>query len=308
MSRVEPDAPDAPRAPWSLAPPPPGRRIELPGRGTTFVREVPGPPGAPAVLLLHGWMASGGLNWFRAFDALGTRFRVVAPDHRGHARGLRADGCFRLADCADDVAALVGALGIRSAVAVGYSMGGPVAQLLWRRHPHLVDGLVLCATAHGFVADGLPRTLFGAGVAAATGAARAGGRVARVPAALGRSLLPRPARRPSLLPAWAAAELGRHHWPTLVEAAHALTGYSAEPWIRTVDVPTAVMVTTRDRLLPAGAQAATARALPGASVHLLDRGHGACVSPDFGARVLVACEDVVERIAPGTARATRVAS
>ena len=41
----------------------------------------------------------------------------------------------RLADCADDVAALVDELGVTKVIAAGYSMGGPVAQLLWRRHP-----------------------------------------------------------------------------------------------------------------------------------------------------------------------------
>ena len=82
-----------------------GERIELPGRGTTFVRHVEGPPGAPTVLLLHGWIASGGLNWFNAFGPLSERFSVVAPDLRGHGRGLRTRRRFRLADCADDVAA-----------------------------------------------------------------------------------------------------------------------------------------------------------------------------------------------------------
>ena len=48
-----------------LGPPVPrGRRVALHGRGTVFVREVAGPPGAPTIVLLHGWMASGGLNWF----------------------------------------------------------------------------------------------------------------------------------------------------------------------------------------------------------------------------------------------------
>ena len=42
-------------------------------------------------------------------------------------------------------------LGIESAIVVGYSMGGPVAQLLWHRHPKKVDGLVLSATSHSFV-------------------------------------------------------------------------------------------------------------------------------------------------------------
>src|SRR5262249_37449993 len=54
---------------------------------------------------------------------------------------------FRLEDCADDVAALAQVLGIGRFIAVGYSMGGMVAQLLYRRHPSLLSGLVLCATA-----------------------------------------------------------------------------------------------------------------------------------------------------------------
>src|SRR5882724_7638081 len=100
-----------------------GRRVELPGRGTTFFREVAGPPGAPTVLLLHGLIASGGLNWFQAFGPLGKHFRVVAIDHRGHGRGMRSWRRFRLADCADDAAALLDVLGIEHAIAVGYSMG-----------------------------------------------------------------------------------------------------------------------------------------------------------------------------------------
>src|SRR5688572_10610877 len=104
-----------------------GRRVELDGRGTMFVREVDGPAGAPTLLLLHGWLASGGLNWFQAFPALSEHFRVVAPDMRGHARGIRSRRRFRLADCADDAAALIEHLGTGPVVAVGYSLGGAVA-------------------------------------------------------------------------------------------------------------------------------------------------------------------------------------
>ena len=64
--QIEPELVDAPGGP----PIPLGRRVELPGRGTTFIREVEGPPGAPTVLLLHGLMASGGLNWYQAFEPL----------------------------------------------------------------------------------------------------------------------------------------------------------------------------------------------------------------------------------------------
>ena len=172
-----------PRPPLPL-----GTRVPLAGRGTTFVREVPGPPGAPTLVLLHGLLASGGLNWFRAFEALGSEFRVLAPDLRGHARGLRSRGRFRLQDCADDLAALLAALGVGPVVVVGYSMGGPIAQLLWRRHPERVSGLVLCATA--------PRLVFGpvngrpvdAMLGTLAGAARVGGWLAHVPSVPLRSL------------------------------------------------------------------------------------------------------------------------
>ena len=125
---------------------PPGRFVELPARGRTFVRECGEPEGAPVVVLLHGWTATAALNWYPSFAPLANNFRVIALDHRGHGRGLRSRAAFRLEDCADDVAALLGAIGVERCVAVGYSMGGSIAQLLWQRHPNVVDGLVLCAT------------------------------------------------------------------------------------------------------------------------------------------------------------------
>ena len=48
-------------------PPPKGHHANLPGRGAIFVRTQRGPEEAPTVVLLHGWIASAGLNWFQAF-------------------------------------------------------------------------------------------------------------------------------------------------------------------------------------------------------------------------------------------------
>src|SRR5688500_434377 len=90
----------------SVAKVPPGRRVLLPGRGTTFVRELPGPPGAATVMLLHGWTATADLNWLPSYGPLSQHFHVIALDHRGHGRGIRSNRAFRLADCADDAVAL----------------------------------------------------------------------------------------------------------------------------------------------------------------------------------------------------------
>ena len=160
---------------------PRGRRVVLPGRGTTVIRDVAGPPGAPTVVLLHGLGATASINWPGAFDELAPWFRVVALDQAGHGRGVRSRWPFRLEDCADDVVRLADVLGIERVITVGYSMGGPVALFARRRHPARVSGLVLCATAARFAdSDARPSALEGA-LAASLPVDAAGGAPRREP-------------------------------------------------------------------------------------------------------------------------------
>jgi pimeloyl-ACP methyl ester carboxylesterase len=275
-----------------------GQRIPLRGRGTTFVREVAGPPGAPTILLLHGWIASGGLNWFTAFDALGADYRVLALDQRGHGRGIRTRKRFTLADCADDAAVLIEQLDIGPVIAVGYSLGGPVAQLLWRRHPDLVDGLVLCATSHHLMPGFREQMIFGSVMAAAAGSSRLGYLAARAPIKRMRQWLPRttPAR-PETMREWAGAEMRRHDPRHLLEAGWAMSSYHAK-WIDKVDVPTAVLVTTKDKAVNPFAQLAMALRIPEASIHRIEDGHVVCSKPSFAPALSAAVADVVARAYP----------
>lgn len=275
-----------------------GQRIELPGRGTTFVRCVQGPPGAPTVVLLHGWIASGGLNWFTTFGPLSERFTVVAPDLRGHGRGIRSRRRFRLSDCADDVASLIDHLGTGPVIAVGYSMGGPVAQLLWRRHPEVVAGLVFCATSDRFVVGARERLIFGTMMASAAGTTRTGQWLTRRPAPPARlaTIDTAAAARPSNLRAWAAGEMRRHDLVKLMEAGQAIGSYSARRWIGEIDVPTTVLVTTRDRAVRPEAQLRLANAITGAEVHEIDDGHVVCAKREFGPALVRAVQSVVDRL------------
>jgi len=267
----------------------PGRALELPRRGTTFIREMPGPSGAPTLLLLHGWVATGGLNWFQTFDALGEHFRVIAPDLRGHGHGLRSRRVFRLADCADDCAATLVELGTGPVIAVGYSMGGPVAQLFWKRHRDLVSGLVLCATSAGFIPSRRARLPYQSAMLAAVGAARVASLSRVIPALPGFGI------RSQRLPAWIADEMRRHDWRTIVEAGHSLSTYHAGRWLGEIDVPTAVVCTTRDRGVRPELQLALADAIPGATVHPIDDGHLACAQRSFAPVLLHACDSVARR-------------
>lgn len=273
-----------------------GRRVDLPGRGTTFVREVPGPPGAPTVVLLHGLTASGGLNWFQAFGPLGDRYRVLAIDHRGHGRGLRTRRRFTLASCADDVAALMDVEGIASAIVVGYSMGGPIAQLLWRRHPDRVDGLVLCATSDRFVPGRREQLVFVTAMGAVAGTTRVGDLVTRVPVGWVQRQVPTGVRaRPDSFRRWARAEMRRHDWRMVAEAAGSLGTYDASRWIGQVDVPTAVLVTTDDRAVAPTDQARLALRIPTATLHKVADGHMVCARPLFGPVLVDAVDDVARR-------------
>lgn len=256
---------DSPSAWWA------DREIELAGRGRTLVRVVEGPANAPTVMLLHGLAATGPLNWFSALPALAERFRVIVVDHRGHGRGIRTRH-FRLVDCADDAVAVAEQLGVQSFIAVGYSMGGPIAKLCWSRHRTRVRGLVLCATANHFVRP----EVRGAATAFLPGVVLAarwlpGPFMAAILDGMMRGVPPGP-RRDRV-----REEMGRSDAATVLQAARAVARFSSRDWATGIDVPTAVVVTTQDNLVPPRRQYRLAQSIPGARVFEVAGNHLACV-------------------------------
>jgi 3-oxoadipate enol-lactonase len=246
------------------------RVLDLPGRGGVVVEDAPGPPDAPTLVLLHGVALTAELNWGGIVEHLRAGYRVVMFDLRGHGRGVRTSN-FRLEDCADDVAAVAAELGIDRLIAVGYSMGGLVAQLLWRRHPGLVSGLVLCSTARNVSGSPWERT-----AALTLPFVVAGAAWMPIPHALradlvGAALLDReidPAAR-----RWALSQMRRTALIDALAAVQAVAVFSSHTWIATVDVPSAVVVTRHDRVVPPRRQHKLARALPGSKVVEIDGGH-----------------------------------
>src|SRR5918992_1129146 len=257
------------RSPRAL-PPVRTRLLDLPGRGRTVVEDAPGPPGAPTLVLLHGVALTAQLNWGGIVEPLRANYRVVMLDLRGHGNGVRTSD-FRLEDCADDIAAAAAKLGIDRLIAVGYSMGGLVAQLLWRRHPELVSGLVLCSTARNVsgspwertTALTLPFLLAGAAWMPALHVLRAD--------VVGAALLDSgitPADRQ-----WALSQMRRTSLIDALAAVRSVAVFTSHTWIGSVDVPSAVVVTRHDRVVHAHRQHKLARALPDSTVIEIDGGH-----------------------------------
>jgi pimeloyl-ACP methyl ester carboxylesterase len=257
---------------------PEGHTLVVPGRGELFYRfHRHADPDAPIAFLLHGWTASGDLQFFTAYEALATHCSFITFDFRGHGRGLRVPKHFELEDVADDAAALLEALGVAPVIAVGYSMGGPVAMLLTRRHPQLVRGIVMEATALEWCSSFLDRVRW---------------KTARIIGPLLRSVayqrwltvgirrvLGKGHRLQSHVP-WLSGEMRRNDPQSVVQAGQALSRYDARPWASDLRKPAASLITTRDRLVKPRKQQALAEAI-GADVRELVGDHlSAWVHPD----------------------------
>ncbi|MBW0090405.1 alpha/beta fold hydrolase [Pseudonocardia sp. KRD-184] len=107
--------------------------------GTDIAVEVDGE--GPAVLFVHG--LGGTSNFYQVqADALAADHRVIRVDSAGAGRSGLADG-ISIESHADDLAAVLDALDVASAAAVGHSMGTLVVRALAARHPGRVSALAL---------------------------------------------------------------------------------------------------------------------------------------------------------------------
>lgn len=86
--------------------------------------------------------------WHEVVRPLTQNARIVRYDKRGHGLSELRAGAASIADFATDLAGLLDGLQVSRATVVGLSIGGMIAQELYRLRPDLVSSLVLCDTGH----------------------------------------------------------------------------------------------------------------------------------------------------------------
>ncbi|MFM8390509.1 MAG: alpha/beta fold hydrolase, partial [Actinomycetota bacterium] len=219
----------------------------------------------------------------------------IGVDHRGHGRGLRPNRLFSLEECADDAASLVRWLGIDKVVTVGYSMGGPISLHLAHRHPDLVAGMVLQATAMEWRATRRDRLtwLFQSAVSPLVRNVTTP-RVLNV--ALNRTMHP-DSHVAKYIP-WLIGEIRRNDGWIVSRAGRALAKYDSRDWAGTLGVPAAYLLTTKDQLVTVPRQRELASAMQ-ADVIEVDGDHFVTLGKpaEYSAATAEALRRVVGRVA-----------
>jgi pimeloyl-ACP methyl ester carboxylesterase len=122
-----------------------GKFVRANGIDIHYLDEGEGTP----LVLLHGGMVSTNPIWTGVpvayashMQTLAEHFRVIAPDVRGGGRTVHTEGPVTFDLLADDVVALIGALGLERPLLTGFSDGGITATVVGMRHPDAARAIV----------------------------------------------------------------------------------------------------------------------------------------------------------------------
>jgi pimeloyl-ACP methyl ester carboxylesterase len=131
--------------------------LRLPGAHGVSLHALEWSREGTLLLFLHGF-GNDAHVWDWCAPTFAPHYRVVAYDHRGHGRSDRdPEGRYDHESMAQDVAAVMDALGAARAVIVGHSLGGRVAMRFAGMHPERVAGLVIVDSAPELDARGTTR-------------------------------------------------------------------------------------------------------------------------------------------------------
>jgi pimeloyl-ACP methyl ester carboxylesterase len=118
--------------------------MKITANGTSMNYQIAGD--GDWLVLIHG--AGDNLQaWYNQVPAFSKQYKVLTYDTRGHGQTDVTEGEYTTGTWADDLHALLIALGVRRASVLGYSLGGMIAVTLAAEHPEMLDALVLAEVA-----------------------------------------------------------------------------------------------------------------------------------------------------------------
>ena len=200
--------------------------------------------------------------WNEVAEILAPDFRILTYDKRGH--GLSESGPDKndMADYARDLAGLLDVLGVGRATIVGLSIGGLIAQELYRQSPERVAALVLCDTAAKIGTDEIWDQRIGE--------VERGGIEALADAVMERWFTARFRAARSTELAGMRAMLTRTPRQGYLAACGALKRADLRPYARRVQAPTLCLVGDEDGSTPPALVKETAALIPGSRFEIIE--------------------------------------
>lgn len=251
-------------------------------------QEIGDPDGEPLLLIMG--LATQMIAWDDEFCAMLAErgFRVVRFDNRDIGRSTRLDGAYvpgrldlllrrretaayLLSDMAADTVGLMDHLGFESAHVAGISMGGMIGQTLAIEHPERIRSLVSMHSTTGSRRVGQPTLKVFALMLADAPRDRDAfiKRIQRTYELIGSPAYPTDEER-LLRVAEGSWERG-HNSRGVLRQLHAIVASGDRTAaLRKLDLPVTVIHGTRDTLIRPSGGRATARAIPGARLHIFE--------------------------------------
>jgi pimeloyl-ACP methyl ester carboxylesterase len=119
--------------------------IEINGASIYYEAYGADKPHRPPIVLIHGSTIDSHTDWDSIAPELAGRYRVFAPDCRGHGRSNNPNRSYSFKELAEDLAVFVRAMGYERAHVIGHSNGGNVALVTLMEYPEIVQTCVVQA-------------------------------------------------------------------------------------------------------------------------------------------------------------------
>jgi len=237
--------------------------MKIAANGINVNYTLDGPASAPVVTLSHS-LAADLTMWDPQMRALTQKYRVLRYDTRGHGGTEAPAGAYTLSQLTDDARALLRALGIARTHWIGLSMGGMIGQTLALSSPEMLQSLSLCDTSSRIPAD--MKHLWDERIATV----EAKGMEPLVEPTVARWLTPKFIETHKDVIESVRAMIRRTPAKGYVGCCHAIKALDLTDRLKTITLPTLIIVGAQDMGTPLAASQAINQQIKGSELVVLD--------------------------------------